>query len=912
VAVLVQVVGSAPRAIQQQLAAQPGLLKALASFMAGTHLSSSTGGNSAAEPAGFAPERTCSSSSGKQQRSGSSSLEADDTPSSNSRNQLQAAAGALVHLLDCCGSSMPPPSYQDLAPALYSALQQRLVCLPALVGSVLRHHTSHMVRDQQLLSLVLDAADQGEGPAADVVVLMAPKLLEGSQPLQHTHHERVMALLAGGTAAGGALLAAALQQEGGTLWKVPGMVEAACSGLCAACDHASAVLATHSTSTSSSIRGQHEEVACLTELLQARARPIKYLRGLVDVVLHLANQLDSPGSSRLGELGGCLVPALSQGLSLLLESAQLPVCAQMAPYYRQGQVRDQDAAWAALLALSECPGAAALVAALFQHQPGLCQALAASWDQLPAAMYAKLRKSAETAAHLAARLLLRGSLPGQQERRHHQHLLVAAVGLWDRVWPDYWQGQADLLMELLRLPHGPEAVVQTPHLMGTIFPWAIWDFEEGLLGPGHTWDGLGLLLRAPDFHRWLVQGLARHSAACLSIVGWVWRENEAWYTQALLAVPGLGDALAQCCSMDSSILAVDRIMGYALCDEELQEYLAREPQLLQALVARLFLKKENAYRFWNCLVDDGSGDEWLLQQPALLDGVLRDLVVADSSWCVGWVVGRLLVVAPNLVCESLMRQPAVVEGMLRVLVQRSRQQQLPANSGSDDEDDEVNWPRLLLEGLANSHLASRMLSLLLGLLTRGDAELSAGVFEAMHLMQSRTNTSRLIWGELAVTSSRGAAVLCAEGQLQALRQGMEQVEAAAAATAATTQQLKEQQQAVAAAAGTQDGAPERHLPRRSKRTNSHGGPAVQQPAQQVVGLRRMVAEQEVVGSSQRNLKGRRKAAAGQRAVAAAGSRQGAGERLVPGKVVTAPPAASILEDGREDAEAPPAPKRTRR
>jgi hypothetical protein len=748
--------------------------------------------------------------------------------------------------------------------------------------------------------------------AASVVVVHAYQVL---QTLCPTHHGRIMTLLAGGKAAGAALLAEALEQ--GTLLEVPGMVEAACSGLVAACRHATALAASSSTtsttsSSNSSSRVPNGEAACLGDLPEAPPALLWHLRSLVGVVVHLATHPDLAVSSKLAELRGCLVPALTETLGLLLRVPQLPESYKRRCFWVPDSILNHcgyhDAAWAALLALSECPQTTGLVAALFQHQPGLLQALAASWDMLPDHGY--LEKAADTASRLATCLLLSGSIPGQQERRQHEQLLVAAVSLWDMVNPKFWRGRADQLMELLRLPHGPRAVALAPQLLDSIFPECAWDNKKGFLGPGHIHEGLTRLLAAPDFHRWLVEGLQWGSTACLAVVDMVWYESCPEQTQALLAVPGLADALTQFCSRGEYAIAVDWILGDALCHVELQEFLGQHPQLLQALVARLFTSEEHADWFWHCLVHDASGDEWLLQQPALLGVLVCELVAGDDGGWTGDLVQRFLGVAPSRLFESLLRQPALVEQLLRVLVRPCQQQQQQQQQEWQPEDDtpDINWPHLLLEGLAGSQLAPRAWSMLPGLLAQGDAELSAGVFEAMNIMQRHMAPGSIDWGaDLAATSSQGTAVLCVDEQLAALTQGAEEVFRATAVAGAATRQLQEQHRAMVA--GVAQPAAQDHPPRRSKRGNRQVNSCSDQGGQQQ--LQQGVAPQQVGGSGQR--KSKRIAAAGQLAVVGAGSQRGAGGRLVPGKALPAPAAAPIPDgDVAQGAGAPPAPKRTRR
>jgi hypothetical protein len=786
------------------------------------------------------------------------------------------------------------------------------------VQAILTHHSSHMVTDQQLLECVLGAAEQGERPAAFALAVLTPRVLQRLDyglPTCITVFKRVTALLAGGTAAGAAFLAAALQEEG-TLGRLPGMVEAACSGLLDACRKAGAVDASTSTSSSSK---HNEELPCLVDLPPAHAVLLQYLRGLVGVVLHLATTVGPPLGSSLMGLDGPLVPALAEALSLLLSSLQLrgnQGSFSLWSGHHQGQRPYHDAAWGALLAFSVCPWT---LAALLQHQPGLLAALAVSWDQLLDTKYCE--EPADNAARLAACLLLSGSIPGQEERRQQEQLLVAAVRLWDMAWPEYWHGQGDRLLQLLELPHGPKAVVGAPRLMDALCACYAWDTGEDLLNHEQQWECFALLLDAPDFHTWLVEGLRRGSETCLTAVQAVLGEVGSELTLALLAVPGLGDALVQCCSIAGSSLALDWFFGDALGGVELQEYLGQHPALLQALVARLLRKLDSGY-FWSCLVQADS-DEWLLQQPVLLDAVVHELVGSRShcQWT-GEVVGRLLGVAPSPVSESLLRQPSAVEELLRVFGRRCQQQQPPQGAPANQQD----WPRLLLGELAKPQLAPRALLLLPGLLAQGDAELSAGVFEAMNVIQSHIAPGTLDWvAELAATCSRGGAVLCAEEQLPALQQGVEQVQMAIATAAAAMQQLQEQQQEAAAAAGASGTAGECFLgcsgPGSS--TLNHGGDSgVQQQGQQVDRLQAAQAQQ--VGSSSSQRKGRCWGAAGQRLVPEAGSPAGAGGRVVTRRASSAHAAAAAAGGGGgggggvcggsgvHGAEAPPVRKRTRR
>jgi hypothetical protein len=800
----------------------------------------------------------------------------------------------LAHLLHCCGPDTHPGPYQDLAPALHAALQHKLVSVGPLAQAILTHHASHMVSDQQLLGLVLDAAEQGEAAAADVLAVVAPKVLqvlEDPHPAYQLVHARVTALLAGGTAAGAAFVGAA-GMEGGTLWRVQDMVEAACSGLMAACREAAAVDA---STTSSSINNSDskEEFVCLVSLPPAHTVLLQYLRRLVGVVLHLATAVGLPLSTML--TAGPLVPALAEVLSLLLSSLQLPGSSNRDIGSRYGceQRPYHDAAWAALLVLSECPGTAALVAALLQHQPGLLPALAKSWTNCLDPMYCE--EPLDNAACLAARLLLSGSIPGREERQQQEQLVGSAIHLW--LSPGFWMGRAGLLMELLRLPQGLAAVVQASDLLMAIF-------SRRLLGD-HEQEGLELLLAAPGFAAKLVEGLGRQQEEWLMVVEAV-NHGEQAYTQALLAIPGLGEALAQCCSMGAHYRALDWILGDALTNEVLQAYLAQQPVLLQALVARVRAYEEHSKYFWDCLAEVDGGDGWLLQQPALLDGVVAALAVVGRTVRSGGaraVAERLLEVAPSLVCESLVRQPCVLEELLRVLVQRHWH---PHDGNLHSGDIQL----MLLGKLAASGSAPHALVLLPGLLAKGDAELSTGVFEAMHLMQSRMEPGK--WGaELAAISSKGAEMLCAEEQLQALRQGVEEVDRATAAAAAVTQQLQEQQRAVVAA-GARPVAGE-HLAGRSHKGNRQleghraGGPQQSaQPAGPGVQLRSLALHKQAAASSSK-----RKEGSGQQPEPAVGRKQSAGGRMVPDRVATRAAAAAAAGEG---GDVPPASisKRTRR
>jgi hypothetical protein len=875
--------------MQQQLAAQPGLLKDLAGYLAHTHTNSSImSGNPAACTSSSECDTTRSSSSGNHHHPAhTSSPEADNTPSS-SQQGLEAAGGVLAHLLACCNSSMPPLPYQDLAPALYAALQQRLVCLPALAQALLLRHTTSMITDQQLLCHVLDAAEQGEAPAAAVLTALAPlvlQVLEPTHPTPKLVHDRVTALLAGGTAAGGAFLAAALQLEGGTLWGLPGMVEAACSGLLAACREAAAVDASTTTSSSQVFS---EKFPCLVDLPPAHAVLLQYLRGLVGVVLHLATHLDPHQSAKLAEVAGPLVPALAEALTLLLESLQMPqTCNWLRRVWVGGCKRPyHDAAWAALLALSECPETAALVAALLQHQPGLLQALAASWDHCEDHKHCE--EPANTAARLARCLLLKGGISGQEERQHHQQLLVAAVSLWDKVYPNWYHGQVGMVVMLVQLPHGPQAVVHAPRLLNYIF-------QHGLLGPVRGPDAWARLLVSQEFATGLVAGVREGNSACLAVVGCVWSGNVPAHTQALLAMPGLGDALVRCCSRDGATPAVDGVLGSALRSKAVQAYLAQQPVLLQALAARLSRKPEQATMLISRMTSAYPLPNWVLQHPVLLDQVVHALVVARPSGDVSALVSYLLHVGASLVCESLLRQPSAVAELLRVGVRR-RGRLLFGVGGIDAQ-------QLLLEGLVNSSLAPRVLAMLPSLLEEGDADLSLGVFTAMHLIQTRLGPGSLNWcQELASTSSRGGEVLCAEGQLQALYQGLEEMKQATAAAAAATRQLEEQRQAAVVAAGIQAAVRDQLQGAGqvgSGRVSSHVSPGAQQQGQQ---------------ASAPQALGKHSGAAVQQAVAGAGSQPGAGGRPVPGRAVTAPAAAAAgvpHGHGGQGAVAPPPPKRTR-
>jgi hypothetical protein len=901
VAVLATVVSSAPRAIQQQLAAQPGLLKDLAGYLAhNNNTSSNTAAVPAASPCvggsdsmrssirGASPPAERSAEHQQHHQPGSSTFAADATRSSSSSSskQLEAAAGALVHLLDCCGASVPPP-YLDLAPALHAALQQRLVCLQPLAQALLHHHGTHMTTDQQLMRLVLEAVEQGHAPAAAVLAALSLKLLrvlDYSHPICRQALARATALLASGTAAGGAFLAAVMLQ-GGTLLEEEGMVEAACSGLQAACSHAAAAM---DASTSSSSEANSEDAPCLVDLPPAHAVLLQYLRGMVGLLLHLAPDPDAPPNTWLVEVEGPLVPALAEAFSLLLESLQLPGSSSWCEN-RDAKRPYHDAAWAALLALCECRGATFLVALLFQHQPELCVALARSWDLRFWTIHCE--EPANNAARLAAILVLNGSIPGQEPRRQQPAVVKAALLLWNRVWPDFWCGKADLLMEMLRLFHGPGAVMQVPGLLVAIF-------EGGLLGPEHKEEGWGLLLAAPPLAGQLVDDLLQYGTTSLSIVEAVLSEDVPELTQALLAVPGLGGALACCVYTGHVCPAVDHLLGVALGDQMLQAYLAQEPQLLEALLLRLQVNQgDHAECFWHSLADDDSGDDWLLQQLVVLDGVVAGLAVVDSIADTERVVERLLGVAPSLVCQSLLRQPEALEELLRTLVRCCWQ--APAGRARS-----YGAQLLLLEGLAESELAHCALLLLPYMLTQGDAELSAGVFEAMHLIQKRITQSCSCWaGALAATSSRGAAVLCAEEQLAALRQAMEKVQQATVAAAAATQQLHEQHKAVVEA--VVQPAAGHHLPGRSqgsnRQVNSRGGQGEQQQGAE---------PQQVGGSGQR--KSKRIAAAAQSALVGTCTKQGAGGRLVSGKALPAPAAAPTPGgSGVPVGGALPAPKRTR-
>jgi hypothetical protein len=518
----------------------------------------------------------------------------------------------------------------------------------------------------------------------------------------------------------------------------------------------------------------------LMDLPPAHAVCLQYLRGLVGVVQYLATHHDPAVRSRLGVLSGHLVPTLAEALCLLLQSMQLPDSTRSSwgvsgsthrPYH--------DAAWSALLALCQCPGAAALVAALFQHQPGLLQALATSWDML----LQNLQEPSEEPALLAFHLLFSSSIPGQEERRQQEQLLVAAVELVDRVWPEYWGDQAGQLMELIRLPHGSKAVVRARHLLRATFRFH-------LLGPEHKEEGWALLLAAPGFSSELVGGVCKEEDWALEIVEVVWQGGVPEHFDALQAMPGLSRALAGNCQVDWDCAPVDRMLADAVAGSPvMQAYLAQEPELLDALLLRLRTYPEYSGFFWHCLAEFDVGYEWVLQQPNVLDAVVAALVVVVSSRSDQHdVAERLLEMAPVLVRESLLRQPSALEDMLRTLVRWYWQLRSPTSCDCD-------VPLMLLNSLASSNLAPRAQALLQGLLAKSDAELSTGVFEAVHLIQMRMWPMGMDWcPELAATCSRGAVIVDAEEQLQALRQGVAEVQGAAASTAAAMRQLQQQQQ----------------------------------------------------------------------------------------------------------------------
>jgi hypothetical protein len=292
-----------------------------------------------------------------------------------------------------------------------------------------------------------------------------------------------------------------------------------------------------------------------------------------------------------------------------------------------------------------------------------------------------------------------------------------------------------------------------------------------------------------------------------------------------------------------------------------QAYLEQQPVLQQALAARMGRKQEYA-SFLLAVLAAPRADEWLVQQPVLLDGVLAALMAGGGTFVTMRVVSRLLGAAPSLLCESLLRQPSIVEQLLRTLVRRYWQAPwaTAASGGVELE---------LLQKLASSGFAPRTLALLPGLMAKGDAVLWTGVFEAMHLIQNRMAPSSLSWGgELAAASSSGTAMLCAEGQLLVMHRGVEQVQRANAAAAATTQHLLEH----LPAAGTQAAAGD-HLPGRSqggnKRLQRHQAGALQQPAPPGV----------VVASSREH-----QGVPGQQAAAAATSKRAAEGHQVPGRV----------------------------
>jgi hypothetical protein len=236
------------------------------------------------------------------------------------------------------------------------------------------------------------------------------------------------------------------------------------------------------------------------------------------------------------------------------------------------------------------------------------------------------------------------------------------------------------------------------------------------------------------------------------------------------------------------------------------EFLEQHPELLQALVTRLDTNRSFVEQVVDLLLHWADCDDdmvwWVLGQPLLMEAVLRMLVKHDSWGCtevVKWLQGD-----PSLM-EALLRQPPLVADVLLGLVHHKRRhQRLALASATGDEYEFPCIQQLLVEGLATPDFVARALAVMLGLLGSGSDQLSAGVFEAMGIIQrklrSHPSSARVVWGrELAVVAAKAAPVLQATEQLQALRQVVVEVQgAAAAATHALEhkqQQRRQQQEA---------------------------------------------------------------------------------------------------------------------
>jgi hypothetical protein len=867
----------------------------------------------------------------QQQQQGGDHPPGPDQGPQSSLADLDAAAEALAVLL-CAYESRAAPPYAGLAPALHAAFRHGLRHFAALTQGVSRHHCSTVIQDQQLLEEVMQGAEARWVPATEVLVNLAPQLFQqqlddSASPSTSSQqmYTRFTALLAAGGQAGAALVLALMIKSSLLLARLPGAWEAACSGLRAACSQAAAAAEADDSLADLVVRGTFSSSGGTTGPGGSSSKPViggstdpavggsssggsssglgdpfplavcacmVYVKELADAAGQFAADTLLPDS----RLTGPLVPALGAGVQLLL-GFKPP--RQLSAEEAMKLCDIMSAAWEAMLSLSSRQETAAILGEVFQQQQGLCDRLAASWTCLPNDA-AACGKAGDVTARLACALLLGGGVPGQEERRQHKGLLVAAVGLWDRVWPDYWKGRPAQLMEVMQLPHGPAAVARAGALLEQIF-------SEDVLGPDHP-EGWLLLLGAPDFGAELVDGVRLGGETALLIVYEVWAQRVPAHCQALVAIPGLADALAECCRRDEDLPGVDDVLCELLYCEEGQAYLGQHPALLEALVTRLLLKKEYALPIWETLADWDGADDWLLQQPLLLEGMMRALVAADSTWDTNEVVERLRGDAPFM--EALLRQPAAVEELLRVLVRRYCHPQPPGGPPAGDRSTQL----MLVEGLAAPEVAPRALALLLGLLVKGDPELSAGVFEAMNLIQRTSDfTSVGAWGgELAAIAARAGPVQQADERLQALRQGREVVQSGAVAAAAVVHALQEQLRQAEAAAAVQAGGRD-EAPEGSQQQNE--GPK---------GWRRRVGQQQgqfneglhshaalgTSGSSKQ--KGGCKRGAGQPAADDVGREQNEAGPLAPGTQPQGSAAAGAVGGGDQAAVAPPAAKRTKR
>jgi hypothetical protein len=338
------------------------------------------------------------------------------------------------------------------------------------------------------------------------------------------------------------------------------------------------------------------------------------------------------------------------------------------------------------------------------------------------------------------------------------------------------------MLEILQLPHGPGVVVHAAELLELIC-------VAELLGDEHEDQGWSLLLASPEFRAEVMKGVQCRREAALMVVGQVWHLGIPAHCQVLAAMPGLAEALTDCCSYNDC-REIGSVLDSLLCWEEGRGFLDQHPALMQALASRLdtdahfadsMVELLEQWAGWEDVED--AAVEWFLQQPLLVEAVLR-MLVNDDSYCARKVL-QWLRREPALM-EALLRQPPLVAKVLQGLVRHNRRRQRRAMAPMGD--DRPCIQQLLVEGLATPELAPQALSVMLGLLGSGDSsKLSVGVFEAVGVIQSKLGSCDVEWGgELAAVAARAAPVVHAEQQLQALCRGVGEVRIAAAAAARVT------------------------------------------------------------------------------------------------------------------------------